>query len=99
MNVKTDDIIKRDVEPSYRQNTPVEVRIIKLNKSFGDNCVLKDLDLEVKPGETLVVIGKSGQGKSVLLRHIIGLEKPDSGKIFINEMDVNDPEEIGRAHV
>jgi phospholipid/cholesterol/gamma-HCH transport system ATP-binding protein len=92
MSVKTEDIIKRDVEPSYRQNTPVEVKIIKLNKSFGSSCVLKDLNLEVKPGETLVVIGKSGQGKSVLLRHIIGLEKPDSGEILINGMDVNDPE-------
>ncbi|MER3446929.1 MAG: ABC transporter ATP-binding protein [Candidatus Dadabacteria bacterium] len=92
MNVRTEDIINRDAEPSYRRNTPVEVKIIKLNKSFGGNHVLKDLDLEVKPSETLVVIGKSGQGKSVLLRHIIGLEKPDSGKILINGMDVNDPE-------
>lgn len=92
MNLRTEDIINRDAEPRYRRNTPVEVKIIKLNKSFGGNHVLRDLDLEVKPSETLVVIGKSGQGKSVLLRHIIGLEKPDSGKILINGMDVNDPE-------
>jgi len=92
MNVKTEDLIDIDAIPSYRQNTPVQVKIIKLNKSFGGSRVLNDLDLEVKSGETLVVIGKSGQGKSVLLRHIIGLEKPDSGEILINGIDVNDPE-------
>jgi phospholipid/cholesterol/gamma-HCH transport system ATP-binding protein len=92
MNVKAEDIIERDAVPSYQQNTPVQVSIIKLNKSFGGSPVLKDLDLEVKPGETIVVIGKSGEGKSVLLRHIIGLEKPDSGEILINGIDVYDRE-------
>jgi phospholipid/cholesterol/gamma-HCH transport system ATP-binding protein len=92
MSIRTEDILKKEAVPSYRQNTPVEVKIIKLNKAFGSNRVLRDLDLEVEPGETLVVIGKSGTGKSVLLRHIIGLEKPDSGRILINGMDVNDPE-------
>jgi phospholipid/cholesterol/gamma-HCH transport system ATP-binding protein len=92
MNVKTEDVIESDSVSSYRHNTPVQVKIIKLNKAFKNNRVLRDLDLEVKPGETLVVIGKSGEGKSVLLRHIIGLEKPDSGEILINEIDVNEPE-------
>jgi phospholipid/cholesterol/gamma-HCH transport system ATP-binding protein len=92
MNVRTENTIKKGAETSYRQNIAVEVKIIKLNKSFGDNHVLKNLDLEVKSGETLVVIGKSGEGKSLLLRHIIGLEEPDSGRILINGTDVSNPE-------
>ncbi len=92
MSVRTEDRINKNAQPNYRRNNPVAVKIIKLNKSFGDNHVLKDLDLEVKSSETLVVIGKSGEGKSVLLRHIIGLEEPDSGRILINGVDVNNPE-------
>ncbi|HLE25848.1 MAG TPA: ATP-binding cassette domain-containing protein [Thermodesulfobacteriota bacterium] len=94
MNIRTEisDIIRSDAESNYRLNAPVGIKITKLNKSFGSNHVLRDLNLEVKPSETLVVIGKTGSGKSVLLRHIIGLEGPDSGEILINGMDVNDPE-------
>lgn len=63
----------------------VTVCIEKLNKSFGANHVLKDVDLEVRAGETFSIIGPSGTGKSILLRHIIGLETADSGRILINE--------------
>ena len=63
----------------------VTVCIEKLNKSFGGNHVLKDVDLEVRAGETFSIIGPSGTGKSILLRHIIGLETADSGRILINE--------------
>ncbi|MCH8028642.1 MAG: ATP-binding cassette domain-containing protein [Candidatus Dadabacteria bacterium] len=79
----------------YRQGRSVEavgVVIRSLNKSFGDNLVLRDLNLEVTPGETLVILGKSGTGKSVLLRHIIGLMKPDSGAVTVGEIDVEDQE-------
>lgn len=62
----------------------VSVQIEKLNKSFNGNHVLKDVDLEINAGETFSIIGPSGTGKSILLRHIIGLENADSGTIRIN---------------
>lgn len=74
----------------------VGIRIEKLNKSFGEKHVLKDIDLEIFSGETFSIIGPSGTGKSVLLKHIVNLERPDSGEIFIDEHPVfnrtnNDP--------
>lgn len=73
----------------YLESTAVGVKIEKLEKSFGDNHVLKGIDLDIIPGETIVILGKSGAGKTILLRHIIGLEKPDSGHIYINGEDIN----------
>ena len=64
------------------------IEIKKLNKSFGDNHVLKDLDLTINTGESMVIIGRSGCGKSVLLKHIIGIMRPDSGEVFINGTDI-----------
>lgn len=55
--------------------------VCNLCKSFGNNRVLADFNLELKKGETVVVLGKSGSGKSVLIKCIIGLLKPDSGRI------------------
>jgi phospholipid/cholesterol/gamma-HCH transport system ATP-binding protein len=66
----------------------VGIRIEKLNKSFGSNHVLKDVDLEIFSGETFSIIGPSGTGKSVLLKHIIKLETPDSGEIFIDDIPI-----------
>lgn len=62
----------------------VSLRIEKLNKSFGGKRVLTDIDLEIEAGETFSIIGPSGTGKSILLRHVIRLETPDSGQIYIN---------------
>jgi phospholipid/cholesterol/gamma-HCH transport system ATP-binding protein len=76
----------------YLESTAVGVKIEKLEKSFGDNHVLKGIDLDIIPGETIVILGKSGAGKTILLRHIIGLEKPDSGNIYINDEDINSPD-------
>ena len=64
------------------QNLHVEVR--GLRKSFNGQEVLKGISFEVRAGEIFVIMGPSGSGKSVLLKHIIGLEEPDSGQIFIN---------------
>lgn len=64
------------------------IDIINLCKSFDDRKVLDNLNLRINSGETTVVIGRSGCGKSVLLKHIIGLLKPDSGQVLIDGRDV-----------
>lgn len=66
------------------QQTGVSVQVRNLSRKFGAQEVLKGIDLEVRPGEIFVIMGPSGSGKSVLLRHIIGLDVPDSGEILIN---------------
>lgn len=67
-------------------NSAVVVR--GLRKSFGSQTVLNSIDLEVVEGETLAVLGRSGTGKSVLLRLIIGLQKPDEGSIEIHGEEI-----------
>ena len=62
----------------------VGIQVRGLRRSFGAQEVLKGIDLEVRPGEIFVLMGPSGSGKSVLLKHIIGLEVPDAGEILIN---------------
>jgi phospholipid/cholesterol/gamma-HCH transport system ATP-binding protein len=62
------------------------IRVKKVYKSYGNKQVLKGLDLEVHTGETVVILGRSGTGKSVLLRQIMGIEQPDSGEIFLDEV-------------
>jgi len=64
----------------------IEIKNVK--KRFGRNEVLKGVNLTITKGETLVIIGKSGCGKSVLLKHIIGLLKPDEGEIFFEGVDI-----------
>lgn len=64
------------------------IRIRGLRKSFGPLLVFDSLDLDIKRGETLVVIGRSGCGKSVLLKHITGLIAPDAGQIFFEGEDI-----------
>jgi phospholipid/cholesterol/gamma-HCH transport system ATP-binding protein len=64
------------------------IAVEDLHKSFGSQKVLHGISLSVKRGETLAVLGRSGTGKSVLLRLIIGLEKPDSGSVLIHGQDI-----------
>jgi phospholipid/cholesterol/gamma-HCH transport system ATP-binding protein len=64
----------------------IEIKNVK--KKFGRNEVLRGVNLTITKGETLVVIGKSGCGKSVLLKHIIGILKPDEGEIFFEGVDL-----------
>jgi phospholipid/cholesterol/gamma-HCH transport system ATP-binding protein len=64
------------------------IKLVDIHKSFGKQKVLDGLDMEIQDGKTTVIIGRSGGGKSVLLKHIIGLIKPDSGQVFIDDTDI-----------
>jgi phospholipid/cholesterol/gamma-HCH transport system ATP-binding protein len=70
----------------------LRVQIRGLRKSFHGQEVLKGIDFEVNPGEVFVIMGPSGSGKSVLLKHIIGLEEPEAGEILINGEPIQSPE-------
>ncbi len=64
------------------------IDVIDLHKSFGNNHVLRGVNLKIEKGESVVVIGGSGSGKSVLIKNIIGLLRPDSGKVIIDGIDI-----------
>ena len=64
------------------------IRVQGLHKSFGSQPVLRGLDLDIATGEIMVVIGRSGGGKSVLLKHLIGLLRPDSGTVAVDGVDI-----------
>lgn len=65
------------------------IKIVGLHKSFGATPVLRGVDLAVRRGETMVVIGQSGSGKSVLIKLLIGLLKPDRGEIYVDGTEVS----------
>jgi phospholipid/cholesterol/gamma-HCH transport system ATP-binding protein len=64
------------------------IKVKKLFKKFGNQAVLCDINFSMKPGELLVILGESGSGKSVLLQHLIGLLRPDSGSIEVGDVDI-----------
>ena len=69
------------------------IRFQHVSKSFGPKNILDDVSFEVKKGEILFILGKSGMGKSVTLKHIIGVLQPDAGKIFVDDLEVSAPDE------
>ncbi|MFO7156794.1 MAG: ABC transporter ATP-binding protein [Pseudomonadota bacterium] len=75
------------------------IEVVGLHKSFGPNHVLRGLDLTVEKGAIQVIIGASGSGKSVLLKHIIGLLSPDAGRIYVDGEEITrmSPREIMRV--
>ena len=79
--------------------TPVpKIRVENLRKSFQGKVVLNGIDLSVAEGESVVIVGPSGTGKSVLLKHLIGLIRPDSGKVYVDGRDfwaLGETERIG----
>jgi phospholipid/cholesterol/gamma-HCH transport system ATP-binding protein len=66
----------------------VEIALEQVSKSFGDKVVLDGLDLEIREGESVVILGGSGTGKSVLLKHMIGLIAPDTGRVVVDGVDL-----------
>jgi phospholipid/cholesterol/gamma-HCH transport system ATP-binding protein len=84
-------------EKENNQNNLIVVRMEHLTKTFGHNHVLRDINLVINKGENLVILGKSGTGKSVLIKSIVGLVEVDEGKLFIlgqNISQLNDNELI-----
>lgn len=66
----------------------IMIQVIDVHKSFGKQKVLDGVHLEIEDGKTTVIIGRSGGGKSVLLKHIIGLLKPDQGQVMVDGVDI-----------
>src|SRR5206468_3418164 len=76
--------LHRDL-PSF--SAPV-IKLVDVHKSFGDLKILDGFSLDVAEGETMVIIGYSGTGKSVAIKHIVGLLEPDSGQVLVDGQDV-----------
>src|SRR5579862_2371552 len=74
----------------------VSLQVRQLRKSFNGEEVLRGIDFQVQPGEIFVIMGPSGSGKSVLLKHLIGLEAPDEGEILINGESIQSSEVAGK---
>src|SRR5216117_137851 len=64
------------------------IKVCSLKKRIGQQEILRGVDLEVRTGETLAIIGRSGGGKSVLLKHLVGLMEPDAGEIWIEGKNI-----------
>jgi phospholipid/cholesterol/gamma-HCH transport system ATP-binding protein len=86
-------------------NTPaqshpgIRVQVHGLRRSFSGQAVLQGIDLDIAAGEVFVIMGPSGSGKSVLLKHIIGLETPDEGDILIEGESIRSEEVLGRHRI
>src|ERR1700734_3116496 len=88
MNGQTDN--------NHNDHSGIGLEVRGLRKSFNGQEVLKGIDFTVKPGEIFVIMGPSGSGKSVLLKHLIGLEAPDAGEIRINGEPIESEETLGK---
>ena len=66
----------------------MSIRLVELHKGFGPKQVLRGFTLDVRDGETSAIVGPSGSGKSVLLKHVVGLLRPDSGSVFVDDRAV-----------
>src|SRR6266576_6510934 len=73
--------------PAPGNSSPM-IKVRSLTKKIGRQEILRGVDLEVRTGETLAIIGRSGGGKSVLLKHLVGLMQPDAGEIWIQGQNI-----------
>lgn len=78
----------RTGEPPPAVEHDVALRVVDLKKTFGSRQVLKGMNVAVPRGSILVILGGSGMGKSVLMKHMIGLLKPDSGSVIVDGQDI-----------
>jgi phospholipid/cholesterol/gamma-HCH transport system ATP-binding protein len=74
-------------------NAEPMIRLIDVKKKFGSQDILKGVNLSIYEGKTTVIVGESGKGKSLILKHILGLVRPDKGKVLVEGKDIN---KIGR---
>ncbi len=79
------------VENEERKRSSIGLKIENFSKSYDSVPVLKNISLEVNPGEIFVIMGPSGSGKSVLLKHVAGLETPTNGQIIIDGKNIAEP--------
>ena len=86
-----------NIDSAHRQGVSLSVR--GLCKSYHGNEVLKGIDLNIVAEEIFVIMGPSGSGKSVFLRHIIGLEEPDKGEVLIEGQPIESPDITTRYRV
>ncbi len=85
-----DDTVAQEKTTQTAAADDVVIRIEHLKKSFGDNEVLKDISLELHKGENIVVLGRSGQGKSVAIQCVAGLLEPDEGSLKVLDKEVKE---------
>ena len=85
--------IEEKTETDYKQNGNVVIKMEHLKKSFGNNHVLRDINLVINKGENLAILGQSGTGKSVLIKCIVGLVEIDDGKLLIYGKNISELKE------
>lgn len=78
---------------------PPAIEVRELRKSFGTHRILDGVSFTIQPGESVVIIGRSGGGKSVLLKHLIGLLRPDAGRVWVEGEDITELDERGLLRV
>src|SRR5882757_10703893 len=79
---------KMSTAPLVSDNSSPMIAVHSLRKKIGQQEILRGVDLKISSGETLAIIGRSGGGKSVLLKHMVGLMEPDSGEICIQGQNI-----------
>ena len=77
------------IETFFQQEENYLVRVKNLTRVFGRQRVLRDISLDIPPGQTLVLLGESGCGKTVLMKSIIGLIRPSKGQVLFDGNDIN----------